>query len=381
MKILLAPDSFKESMSAMEVCEAIEKGFRKVFPEATYVKVPIGDGGEGTVQSFVDMSGGDIIELTVRGPLGGKVDGFYGLSSDKKTAYIEAAAAAGLDLVPVEKRNPFHTSTYGVGELIQDALGKGVEHIILGIGGTATNDGGIGMAAALGARFLDHVNHELEPDVEALKKMKRIDISSIDLRLKNVQFEIACDVSNPLLGENGASYVFGPQKGATIEMVPILDNYLANYALAIEQSLEITVKDVPGAGAGGGLGAAAIVFFGAELKRGIDVMLDFIQFDELLNDVDLVVTGEGKMDCQTIYGKAPIGVSKRAKKQSIPVIAITGALGNGYHEVYQHGIDSVFSIVNGAIMLEEALKNGEKNTENTAESIAKLVKICSEKVF
>ena len=223
MKIVLAPDSFKESMSAMEVCDSIEKGFRKVFPDAEYVKVPIGDGGEGTVQSFVDMSGGEIIDVNVMGPIGEKVNGFYGLSSDKKTAYIEAAAAAGLHQVPIEKRNPFHTSTIGVGELIKNALDQGVEHIILGIGGTSTNDGGIGMAAALGVRFFDKADNELEPVVGILNELERIDISAIDSRLKNVQFEIACDVSNPLIGQSGASYIFGPQKGATAEMLPVLD--------------------------------------------------------------------------------------------------------------------------------------------------------------
>lgn len=375
MKIVLAPDSFKESMSAMEVCQSIGKGFRKVFPDSEYVNVPIGDGGEGTVQSFVDMSGGEIIDVEVIGPLGDKVEGFYGLSSDKKTAYIEAAAAAGLDQVPVEKRNPFDTSTFGVGELIKSALDQGVQHIILGIGGTATNDGGIGMAAALGVRFLDQAEQELEPVVGALDQLEHIDISALDSRLNDVHFEIACDVSNPLIGESGASYVFGPQKGATAEMVQVLDELLASYATIIEKSLGKSVKDVSGAGAGGGLGAAAIVFLGAQLKSGIDVMLDFVRFDELLDNADLVITGEGKMDSQTIYGKAPIGVAKRAQKQSIPVIAIAGALGEGYHNVYQHGIDAAFSIVNGAATLEDALKNGKKNTESTAENIARLLKV------
>lgn len=373
MRILIAPDSFKESMSAIEVCDSIEKGFRKVFPKADYIKVPIGDGGEGTVDSFVEMSNGELIHLEVTGPSGQTVKGYYGLSEDRKTAFIEVATAVGLHLVSYSERNPMHASTWGVGELIRDALGKDVNHIILGIGGTSTNDGGIGMAAALGVQFYDTNNQLVEPIVSGLKKIHAIDLSSLDPRIQSVRFEVACDVSNTLVGAKGATHVFGKQKGATSEMLQLLEDSLVHYADVIEESLNIKIKDVIGGGAGGGLGAAAVAFLNAELKSGIDVLLDYIQFDERLADVNLVITGEGKIDEQTIYGKAPIGVSKRAVKQSIPVIAVAGSLGEGFQEVYNHGIDAVFCITNGVLSLEKALMKGPENLEDLSENIGRLI--------
>lgn len=375
MKIVIAPDSFKESMEAMEVCHSIEKGFRKVFPSAAYIKIPIGDGGEGTVQALIDAADGQMIHLSVTGPLGNEVDGFYGLSGDGQTAFIEMAAASGLQLVPAEQRNPLITTTKGTGELILDALNRGVKHIILGLGGSATNDGGIGMATALGVKFLNEEGEEIHPQVDMLNELDYIDISNLDTRLKDVKVEAACDVNNPLVGPKGASVVFGPQKGATEEMVKTLDENLTHYAEVLEKCLSKSVKDMPGAGAAGGLGAAVVAFLNGELKKGIDIVLDFNHFEEHLNDTDMVITGEGRIDSQTIYGKAPVGVAKRAKKYGVPVIALAGSVSFDHDVVFDHGIDAVFSIMNSVTTLEEALKNGNVNVEKTAENVARLLQV------
>lgn len=375
MKIVIASDSFKESMSAVEVCQGIEEGFRRIWPSSDFVKIPIGDGGEGTALSLVNATGGKVIQLPVTDPLGNRVNGFYGLSGDGKTAFIEMAAASGLHLVPATSRNPMIAATTGTGELIADALNRGVEQILLGLGGSATNDGGIGMANALGVRFLDETGHELPPRPDMLDKLASIDITSLDPRLKNVRIEAACDVDNPLTGEKGASVVFGPQKGATEEMVKILDRNLANYAGILEKCLGKSIKDIPGAGAAGGLGAAVIAFLDGELKKGIDIVLDVVNFDDYLRDADLVITGEGKIDSQTAYGKAPAGVAKRAKKYDIPVIAVAGSLGADYEAVFDHGIDAVFSIVQGVTTLPDALKHGPENLVKTCENIARLLQV------
>lgn len=375
MKIVIASDSFKESMSAAEVCQGIEEGFRRIEPSADFIKIPIGDGGEGTTLSLVNATGGKVIRLPVTGPLGNRVNGFYGISGDGKTAFIEMAAASGLHLVPNDRRNPMITTTTGTGELIIDALNHGVKHIILGLGGSATNDGGIGMAAALGVRFLDENGKELLPRADLLGRLASIDITSLDERLNDVKIEAACDVNNPLTGKKGASVVFGPQKGATKEMVPILDKSLANYGWVLEKCLGKPVKDIPGAGAAGGLGAAVIAFLDGDLKKGIDIVLDFANFDHHLRDADLVITGEGKIDSQTVYGKAPAGVAKRAKKYGIPVIAVAGSLGADYEAVFDHGIDAVFSIVQGITTLPDALKHGPENLVKTCENIARLLQI------
>lgn len=375
MKIVIVPDSFKESMTAMEVCLAIEKGFRKVIPSAEYVKVPIGDGGEGTVQSLVDGTKGQLVSLSVTGPLGKRVEGFYGVSGDGQTAFIEMAAASGLHLVPKEERNPLVTTTKGTGELILDALDRGVKHIILGLGGSATNDGGTGMAAVLGARFFNRLGEEIQPLADSLHELSRIDITNLDERLRDIKVEAACDVTNPLVGEKGASAVFGPQKGATKEMVHILDRNLQNYGEVVEKCLNISVLDMPGAGAAGGLGAGVAAFLNGELKKGIDIVLDYIHFEQYLEGADLVITGEGQIDSQTIYGKGPVGVAKRAKKYDVPVIAIAGSIGSDYEVVFDHGIDAVFSIVNSITSLEQALQRGKENMEKTAENVARLLAI------
>lgn len=377
MKIVIAPDSFKESMTAAQVCAAVEMGFRKALDDAEYLHIPVGDGGEGTVQSVVDATSGVIVEVSVTGPLGNKVDAFYGITGDGKTAVIEMAAASGLHLVPREMRNPLVTTTYGTGELILDALDQGVERIVLGLGGSATNDGGAGMASALGVKFLDINGEELRLGGEALGELLTIDVSQMDPRLKSVKVDVACDVTNPLTGPLGASAVFGPQKGATPEMVGILDDCLKRYAEAIERNLGIEVDTVPGAGAAGGLGAGVVAFLEGKLQSGINLVLDVIGFEEAVRDADLVITGEGRIDSQTIHGKAPVGVAKRAKSAAadVPVVAIAGSIGADYEAVFEHGIDAVFSVVNGVVTLEEALANGAVNVEKTAENIARLLTI------
>jgi glycerate 2-kinase len=375
MKIVIAPDSFKESMSAMEAACAIEKGFKQVFPDAEYVKVPMADGGEGTVRSLVDATGGEIRKETVTGPLGTAVEAFYGLTGDRKTAVIEMAAASGIHLVPKEKRNPLVTTTKGTGELIRAALDQRVERIVIGIGGSATNDGGAGMAQALGARLLDRDGNPLGFGGGELSKLDSIDLSQLDPRLKEVHIEVACDVDHPLTGKRGASAVFGPQKGATPEMVTILDANLARFAQVVKETLGIDVDPIPGAGAAGGLGAGLIALLGASLKRGVDVVAEAVQLDKHMAQASLVITGEGKIDGQTIHGKTPVGVAKRAKKYGVPVIGIAGMLGEDCDAVYRHGIDALFSIVPGTVSLETALLNGEKYTEQLAENLARLIRL------
>lgn len=375
MKIVVAPDSFKESLSAMEVAQAIEKGFRAVFPDAQIEKIPMADGGEGTVQSLVDATGGKIITKEVTGPLGEKVTAFFGVLGDGKTAVIEMAAASGLHLVPVEKRNPLLTTTRGTGELILAALDEGVDHLIIGIGGSATNDGGSGMAQALGARLLDKDRNEIAPGGGSLDKLANIDISELDARLQNVKIEVACDVDNPLIGQDGASHVFGPQKGATPEMVEQLDQNLAHYATILARDLGKDVAHIPGAGAAGGLGAGLLAFLDAELKSGIDIVIAATDLEEKIKDADLVITGEGKIDSQTIQGKTPIGVAKAAKKFNIPVIAICGSIADDADVVHDHGIDVLFSSLMRITTLEEALESGASNVEKTARNIAALYKL------
>lgn len=377
MKIVIAPDSFKESMTAAEVCRAVEVGFKKTFPHAEYVHVPVGDGGEGTVTSVVDATGGELVEVEATGPLGEKVDAFYGVTGDGKTAVIEMAAASGLHLVPREKRNPCVTTTRGTGELILDALDRGVERIVLGLGGSATNDGGAGMASALGVKFLNVNGEELPAGGEALRELLTIDVSGLDARLQSVKIDVACDVTNPLTGPLGASAVFGPQKGATPEMVGILDESLKRYAEVAERNLGVAVDELPGAGAAGGLGAGVVAFLDGKLQSGIDLVLDVIHFEDRVQDADLVIVGEGRIDSQTIHGKAPVGVAKRAKTivGGVPVVAIAGSIGPDYEAVYDHGIDVVFSVMNGVVTLEEALLQGAQNVEKTSENIARLLKM------
>ncbi|ACS84656.1 glycerate kinase [Musicola paradisiaca] len=375
MKIVIAPDSYKESLSAQEVATQIEAGFREVFPEASYVKLPVADGGEGTVEAMVAATRGKIVRVNVTGPLGDEIEAFFGLSGDEQTAFIEMAAASGLELVPPYQRNPLLTTSYGTGELIRCALDHGVRHCIIGIGGSATNDGGAGMVQALGARLLDDQQQPLGFGGAELARLAHIDLSALDSRIRQCRFEVACDVTNPLTGEQGASAVFGPQKGATRDMVAQLDQALQHYAGVIRRQLDMDVEHVPGAGAAGGMGAALQAFCGAELRRGIEIVTEALGLDALVQDASLVITGEGRIDSQTIHGKVPIGVARVAKRYNKPVIGIAGSLSADVGIVHEHGLDAVFSVLYNICSLEEALDNAADNVRMAARNIAATLKI------
>ncbi|GAK25300.1 glycerate kinase [Serratia liquefaciens] len=369
-KVVIAPDSFKESLSALEVAEAIERGFRQIFPQVQYVKLPMADGGEGTVDSMVAATGGEIVTVAVTGPLGQPVQAFYGLLGEGETAVIEMAAASGLHLAPKAQRDPRMTTSYGTGELILAALERGVKTIILGIGGSATNDGGAGMMQALGARLLDENRQALPPGGAALAQLAYIDLSGVDPRLQQVNITAACDVDNPLCGANGASAVFGPQKGATPEMVTQLDAALRHYGTLLEQATGREIINAPGAGAAGGMGAALLGMLNARLRPGIEIVIETLQLEEALRDADLVITGEGRLDSQSIHGKTPIGVARVAKRFGLPVIGIAGSLSKDYQVVHQHGIDAAFSVLDRVVSLEEALAEAADNLEVTARNVA-----------
>ncbi len=343
-KIVIAPDSFKGSLTAPQICDAVEEGIREVTPQAVIIKAPMADGGEGTVLCLVNATGGKILKKEVVGPLGKRVEATYGILGDGKTAVIEMASASGLPLVPEEKRNPMLTTTYGTGELIKAALDHGCKKIIIGIGGSATNDGGVGMAQALGVRFLDKNGKEIGFGGKELKKIAKIDMSHLDERIKDTQILVASDVKNPLCGPNGASYVYGPQKGATPDMVRELDEGLSQLADIIKRDIGKDVRDIPGAGAAGGLGAGLMAFLGAKLRPGIELIMEAIGFYEKVTDSALVITGEGKMDRQTIYGKVPVGVAKVAKELGIPVLAICAVLEEDPEFFKPYGIDFVLPI-------------------------------------
>lgn len=373
MKIVIAPDSFKESLSSIEVADAIAVGIRQVFPEAELIKLPVADGGEGTVDAMVVGTHGRNVNCRVTGPMGTSIDAFWGLLGDGTTAVIEVAAAVGLDKVPVNERNPLKASSYGVGELITDALNAGVKQFIIGLGGSATNDGGAGMLQALGARLLNQEGLEIKPGVEELAALDIIDLSPLDNRLNQVDFKVACDVDNPLLGPNGATYIYGPQKGADEHMLQRLERCLSHYARIMQKTFKHDIASIPGSGAAGGLGAALLGGVNAQLTSGVDIVLDTIQLSTYLQQADVVITGEGQIDGQTIHGKTPVGVAKLAKQYDCKVIALAGSLGENYQAVYQHGIDAVFSVVPGVTDLADALKNAAINIENTAFNIAKVI--------
>jgi len=375
MKIVIAPDSFKGSLSALEVCENIEKGIKKVYEYAEVIKVPMADGGEGTVQSLVDATGGKLINLKVKDPLMRTIDAFYGILGDDITAVIEMAAASGITLLSKEERNPMQTTTYGTGELILHALDMGCRNFIIGIGGSATNDGGAGMLHALGVKLLDENGDEIGFGGGNLNKLQTIDISEIDDRLKLCTIVAACDVDNPLCGERGASVIFGPQKGADENMIMTLDNNLFNYAAMVEKYLGIPIVDCPGAGAAGGLGGGLLAFLNAKLQPGITIVIETTELEDKLKNADLVITGEGMIDYQTQYGKTPYGVAKLAKKYNIPVIAIAGGIGRDAQDLYSKGFDSIFSIVDKPMTLEESIENSATLLQDAAERIMRVIKI------
>jgi glycerate kinase len=375
MKIVIAPDSFKETLSALEVATVIEAGFREVFPDAEYVKIPVADGGEGTVQAMIDATAGRRVELTVTGPLGEPVAAFYGLGGGAPLAVIEMAAASGLELVPPERRNPMITTSYGTGELIRAALDSGARKFVLGVGGSATNDGGAGMVQALGVRLLDGQGAELGAGGAELARLERIDMAGLDPRIRDCVFDIACDVSNPLVGPQGASAVFGPQKGASPEMVAQLDANLRHYADIIQRDLGRDVAAIPGGGAGGGVGAAMLIFLGGRLRPGVDIVTEAVGLAQAVSDADLVVTGEGRIDAQTVKGKTPIGVARVAKAAGKPVLAIGGCLSPDAGAVLGHGIDAIFSSVARSCTVAEALANAQENLQTIAHNAAAALKL------
>ena len=358
MRVIIAPDSFKGSLSSVQSCDIIEAGIREVFPDVVGIKIPVADGGEGTIDAIRAATACDIVSETVTGPLGQPVRAEYAILPDK-TAFIEMAAASGLLLVEAGKQDPLKTTTYGTGELIASALDHGCRKIIIGLGGSATNDGGIGMAQALGYGFKDASGDELGYGGGELGKLKTIDPSGRDRRIDECEFIVASDVRNPLCGDTGASVVYAPQKGACPETVRILDGNLRHFARIIKEAIQSDIIEAPGAGAAGGLGGGLIAFCHAAVERGIDIILDLMEFDEKLPAADLVITGEGRMDHQTAFGKVPVGIAKRAKRLQKPVIAFTGAIGAGASDLYSLGIDSIVSIVNKPMSLEEAMDNAE----------------------
>lgn len=373
---LLAPDSFKESMTAKEVCEAMEIGIKRAIPDAECIHVPMADGGEGTVQSLIDATGGTLIQKEVTGPLGTPVMAQYGILGDGKTGVIEMASASGIHYVTKETKNPFITTTFGTGELIRDCLEKGITDIILGIGGSATNDGGTGMAAALGYKFLDNEGNQLPLGGGYLGKLDKIDTSDVNAQLKKINILVASDVTNPLCGERGASAVFGPQKGATPEMVQILDENLRHYSRIVKEQIGIDMIDIPGAGAAGGLGGGLLAFTNATMKKGIEIVIEYTNLKEKLHNVDYCFTGEGGIDFQTKFGKAPYGVAQAAKSvnSAIKVIALAGYVGQDVETLYDEGFDAIFGIVPGAADIDTLLVKGKENVSRTSESIARLLK-------
>lgn len=374
MKIVVAPDSFKDCLSAKKVAENIAKGIYSVFPNAEIIKIPISDGGEGLLDALVEPSGGRLISISVKDPLFRNINANYGVLGDGTTAVVEMATASGLELLKENERNPLITSTFGTGQLINDALDKGCTKIIIGLGGSATNDGGVGMITALGGKFLDKEGNEIDNGGAALKNLYTIDISNLDKRLLDCEFVGACDVSNPLTGSEGASFVYGGQKGGNLSDLKLLDDSLIKYASVIKSNLGIEVNVIEGAGAAGGMGAALLAFFHAKLFRGIDLIIDALQIENSIRTADLVFTGEGKIDTQTLYGKTISGVAKVAKKHNIPVVVITGKVGDNIQEIYRHGVSAIFSIVNKPMSVEESIKNANMLIQSCVKNVLKVFK-------
>lgn len=372
MKVVIAPDSFKESLSAKQVSAAIYEGLARVWCDATFFCVPVADGGEGTVEALIDATEGKRVTVTVKDPRMRAVTACYGILGDRRTAVIEMAAASGLDHLEANERNPKRTTSYGTGELIRDALDQGIERLIVGLGGSATNDAGIGMLAALGARFLDHNGHSITLDGAGLSQLVEIDIRGLDPRLGNCDILVACDVDTPLCGEYGASAVFGPQKGASAADVALLDTALARFGALTRTLTGRDVASEAGSGAAGGMGAALLGYTNARLKPGVDLVLDAVGLAKLVADADLVFTGEGRIDFQSVRGKAPVGVARLAKRFGVPVVALAGCTGKSYQAVYECGIDAVFAAVPGAMPLQQALRDAALNLADLAENVARI---------
>lgn len=368
MNILVAVDSFKGSATSVEVASYIEKGIQGYKKDVSVNKLPIADGGEGTVEALLTSMGGQYHYKRVKDPLGRTIEAKYGILNNN-IAVIEMAESSGLTLLKKEEQNPLYTTTFGTGELLKDALDKNVDEIIIGIGGSGTNDLGVGMAQALGASFKDEFDNEVGYGAVELEKIKSIDISKIDNRILNMKVTVLSDVDNPLCGKNGASFVFGPQKGADIETVKRMDEILFNLSEIIKSNIGIEIKEINGSGAAGGLGGGLIAFCNAEMESGSSKILELVNIEQLLSGIDLVITGEGKIDYQSIYGKAPITVAKKAKKYGIPVIAIVGSEGEKSEVVYNHGIDLIIDIINEPMSLNDAMKNSKELIESAGEKV------------
>ncbi|AKK00872.1 MULTISPECIES: glycerate kinase [Pseudomonas fluorescens group] len=377
MKIVIAPDSFKDSLSAQGVADAIAAGLAQVWPAAQLIKCPMADGGEGTVASVLAACNGQWRRSRVRGPLGSAVEASWGWLPESRTAIIEMAEASGLQLVAPGQRDACSSSTYGTGELIRAALDEGAGRVILAIGGSATNDGGAGALQALGVALLDEHGQALAPGGLALANLSRIDLSGLDPRLAQVDFEIAADVDNPLCGPQGASAIFGPQKGASAQQVQWLDAALGHFAEHCAQALHKDVRDEPGSGAAGGLGFAAKAFLGARFRTGVEVVAQLVGLAAAVQGADLVITGEGRFDAQTLRGKTPFGVARIARQHGVPVLVIAGTLGEGYPALYEHGVDAAFALASGPMTLQEACADAARLLGERARDIARLWQVAS----
>lgn len=373
MKLLFASDSFKGTLSSEQIIRLLNDSANRIFPGCETLGIPIADGGEGTVDAVIAVTGGVIRKVSVHGPLMEKIEAAYGVFHGD-SAIIEMAVASGLPMVPEEKRNPLHTTTYGTGELIKDALDHGYRKLSIAIGGSATNDGGMGAMRALGVRFLDKDGKELAGTGSDLGKVADIDVSGLDPLIAESEITVMCDVNNPLTGNNGATYTFGKQKGGTPEILDELEAGMKQYAALIREKLGIDVEELAGAGAAGGLGAALCGYLHGTLKSGIETVLDLIDFDSLLSGVDLVITGEGRMDWQSAFGKVPSGVGLRCKAKNIPVIAIVGGMGIGAEDIYKFGIDSIVPTINDAMDLGEALERAEELYASAADRTFRIIR-------
>ena len=375
MKIVIAPQEFKESLRGIEIAQAMREGVSRVWPDAETLLVPVADGGDGTLQSLVDASDGKVMTATVDDPLGRPIEAVWGALGDGRTAVIEMARSSGLALLKPEERDPLVTTTCGVGQLISLALDAGYRHLIIGIGGSATNDGGAGMAQALGANLLDADGTELVRGGGALAHLRRIDVSGLDSRLADTKIDVACDVNNPLCGETGAAEIFGPQKGADAETVAYLDDALQRYGELLQRDLGRDVMEVPGAGAAGGLGAGLMAFTGAQLRPGADIVIDALDLDARLEGASLVIVGEGQTDRSTVFNKAPVAVAQRAKARGIPTVAISGSLGDGFEQIHDHGIDAAFSILDHCMTLEDAMSGTAELVADATEQVCRALSV------
>lgn len=372
MKIVIAPDSFKDSLSAQAVANAIASGLAEVWPDAELIKCPMADGGEGTIEALLDACKGQWMSAQVSGPLGDRLEAHWGWLAQSRTAIIEMAMASGLQLLTLTQRDACLTSTAGTGQLISAALDAGAQRVILAIGGSATNDGGSGMISALGACFLDRDDRPLPGGGLALADLARIDLSGLDPRLAGVRVEIAADVDNPLCGPNGASHIFGPQKGASPDQVLALDAALAHFADHSARTLGHDLRDSPGSGAAGGMGFAAKAYLNASFRAGVEVVADLTGLEQALRGADLVITGEGRFDAQTLRGKTPLGVARVAQRQQVPVIVLAGTLGEGYEQLYQHGISAAFALTSGPMDLEKACREAPRLLHERARDVARV---------